>query len=78
MVSSTGHVPDNHVGYRQDLTVFCFFYEDGNSAGNQLTVVLYPLCPCNELSVGVVPCHGSERERSSDSWRNDATRKVQG
>lgn len=56
VVSATSHVSYNHVRNWQNLPVFRLLDEDGHSPRHQLAVVLYPLCPGDELPVRVVPC----------------------
>lgn len=51
VVSAAGHVAHDHVWDWQDLSVFRLLDEDGHSPGHQLAVVLYPLCPGDELPV---------------------------
>lgn len=56
VVSTTGHISHNHIWDWQNLPIFRLLDEDGHSPGHQLAVVLYPLCPGNELPVRVVSC----------------------
>lgn len=64
VVSAAGHISYDHVGDRQNLSVFRLLDEDGHSPGDQLTVILYPLCPGDELPVGVVSC-GDQSQQSA-------------
>lgn len=74
VVSAAGHVAHDHVGDWQDLPVFRLLDEDGHSPGHQLAVILYPLCPGDELPVRVVSCSDQSQRSAAAAAEHRALR----
>lgn len=63
MVRPAGHVSDHHVWHRHDLAILGLLDEDGDTAGDELTVELDALGTSDELSITVVTCKREDDSR---------------